>query len=77
MTKKTNLFNKDNQLIGIKVETDKEQFIIPVADVRRNRGLVESIIKASNISKGSKFFKPSFSILGYSYNHSMKDSQGF
>lgn len=65
----------EKTLVGIKVETGNEKFTIPVVDVRtsdRHRERVEEIIKQSNISRGSKFFNPSYSGMGYSYNLSMK-----
>lgn len=68
----SHLKNKDDQLIGIHVKTEEEKFTIPVADVRRNRKQVDAIIKASNIQRGSRFFKESYSGMGYSYNRSQK-----
>ena len=65
----------EKTLVGIKVETPKETFIIPVVDVRtseRHREAAEDIIKQSNIFKGSRFFKQSYSWYGFSYNTSMK-----
>lgn len=59
----------------IQVETHMDKFTIPVVDVRdgeKERKAAKAIIKSSNISKGSKYITPSFSLLGYSYNHSMK-----
>lgn len=71
MTKTKNI-ERDGRVIGIHVETDKESFTIPVADVRINRKMVERIQKAANIQTGSKYFRPSFSWSGYSYNMSRK-----
>ena len=66
--KRTFLLNKKKELIGIRVEkSEGEIFDIPIADVRRDRRQVESIVKYANIHKGSKFFKPSYSVLGYKY----------
>lgn len=75
MTKVYNLLNKKDEVIGINVETKKESFTIPVVDVRRSddqRRKANQILKAANIHKGSKFFSPSYSWLGYSYNVSRK-----
>lgn len=71
-TKTTHLQNKDGEIVGIKVETLKETFTVPVLDVRRNREIAELVLKGANIAKGSKYIKPSYSWYGYSYNHSMK-----
>lgn len=68
------VIDSKERIIGVADESKKDgRFIIPVADVRRNRGQVERIEKYANIEKGSKFFKPSYSLLGYSYNISMKN----
>lgn len=64
----SHLVNKNNELVGIRIETEKETFTIPLADVRRNRKQVDKIIKASNIQQGSKYIKPSYSVAGYHYN---------
>jgi hypothetical protein len=74
-TEVTHLHNNKNQLVGIKVKTDLETFTVPVLDVRRSedeRQIVEKFIKAERSHSGSKFFKPSYSLLGYSYNISKK-----
>lgn len=63
-------------LVGIQVETEEDgKFVIPVVDVRVSpaaRQKAESILKNSRASQGSKFFSPSFSVLGRSYNVSQK-----
>lgn len=64
---------KDNagNLVGIKVKTSKETFIVPVLDVRRNedaRRRANAFIRAGNIQRGSKFMKISYSGYGYRYN---------
>jgi hypothetical protein len=72
MTKKFNLINKNKQLVGYKIETDKDSFIIPVVDVRRNedqRRIAERMVKNNN---RSKFMHPSFSQIGLSYQVSRK-----
>lgn len=51
---------------------------IPVLDVRNSpeeREKIEKSIKANNKMKGSKYIKPSFSVLGHSYNDSFKSKQ--
>jgi hypothetical protein len=63
-------------LRGIKITKyidgkEDDAFVIPVVDVRRgedSRRRVNEIIKQQNIQRGSKFFKPSYSVLGRSYN---------
>lgn len=63
-------------VVGIRATSRKDgEFIIPVVDVRRGqdaRWKANSIIKASSIQQGSKYFRQSFSLMGYSYNKSMK-----
>lgn len=64
-----------NTLVGIQVETEEDKFVIPVVDVRISpeaRKKAESIIKNNRAEQGSKFFRPSFSVLGRSYNVSQK-----
>jgi hypothetical protein len=56
--------------VGIRVETNSGKFTIPVIDVRRNRDAVERMEKAAQ--RGSKYFNPSYSITGHSYNVSRK-----
>lgn len=65
--KRSHLHNKQGDLVGIKVETEKETFVIPVRDVRVNRVKAEAAIKANNINTGSKFLRPSYSLMGYRY----------
>lgn len=72
--KVSELRNAKDEVIGIHVETGKDVFTIPVADVRRNRKQANAILKSANIHAGSKFIRPSYSLLGYSYNLSMKSN---
>lgn len=65
MDKRSYVKNKAGDIIGIAVETAKDTFVIPVVDVRVNRAAVEAFEKRTN--KASKFFAPSYSILGYKY----------
>lgn len=76
-TKVTHLRSNDEtkRSYVIKVDTHDDSFRIPVVDVRdgeKAREMATSIQKARNVAQGSKFFQPSFSLLGYSYNHSAK-----
>lgn len=74
-TKIFNLLDKQNDLVGVRAETYKEEFVIPVVDVRKSdkhRERAARMQKAVNIKNGSKFFKPTYSGMGYSYNTSMK-----
>lgn len=75
MTKTEKIF-KEEKLIGYKItKQDEKPFTVPVIDVRRNedqRRLAEYVIKQNNAQRGSRYFKPSYSILGYSYNVSRK-----
>ena len=57
---------------GVKVETDKESFVVPIVDVTKNRVKANAILKADTINKGSRFLKPSYSVLGRSYQVSQK-----
>lgn len=53
----------------------KGKFVIPVVDVRdgkEDRELAERMLKDSNRVVGSKYFRPSYSWYGFSYNQSMK-----
>lgn len=66
---------QSDALIGIKVESHNETFTIPIVDVTKSysqRERAEEMIKENNIQRGSRFFKPSFSVLGHSYNNSRK-----
>lgn len=66
----TNLKDKSDNVIGIRVETLKETFTIPVLDVRRSDGTrrrANEFIKDANAHRGSKFLKPSYSLYGYRY----------
>lgn len=73
MATKISHLKKENKFsYGIKVETEKDAFVIPVVDVRDGedaRRKAENIIKSQN--KG-KFMQPSFSVMGYSYQVSRK-----
>lgn len=73
---KVSTIKKEGQLShAIRVETDNDTFNIPVIDVRdgeKARISAEKVLKQANIAKGSKYFKPTFSLYGYSYNLSMK-----
>ena len=72
MTKRFNLINKNTkEIVGIKVETDKEVFVIPIVDVRRNDDQ-RRIAERMNKGKSSKFMKPSYAQLGLSYQVSRK-----
>ncbi len=50
----------------------KRMPVIDVRDGKNHRQRVEEILKAERINRGSKFMKPSFSVIGYSYNVSPK-----
>lgn len=60
-------------LIGYKItKADDESFVVPVVDVRisaQHRASANACIKATN---KTKYLQPSYSVLGYSYNLSMK-----
>lgn len=62
---------------GIKIKkANGDQFEIPIVNMtvsesEERRG--NRIIKASNRQQGSKFFRPTNSLLGYSYNESFKN----
>lgn len=65
MTKRFHIKDKNDNVVGIRVETAKETFVIPVVDVRVDRKRVEAF-EARN-KRESKFFKPSYSLFGYRY----------
>lgn len=67
--------NGNNEITGIKVTVmdngvkDKE-FIVPVLDARRSeseRQTIQMQIKQNNKQRGSKFMKPSYSVIGKCY----------
>jgi hypothetical protein len=60
------------ELVGYRVKTHDDEFDIHVVNAIRNPQRAKEIQKAANIQRGSKFFKQSFSLLGYSYNVSRK-----
>ena len=65
---------------GIKYTKQSEAtFIIPVVDVRDGkdqREVVNKSIKECNRRKGSRYITPTFTtVLGYSYNDSMKNTK--
>lgn len=70
-TKINHLLDKNDNLVGIEVETRKETFVVPVVDVRlgdSKRRKANQILKDANIKRGSKFMKQTFSLWGYKYN---------
>jgi hypothetical protein len=79
-SKVSHVFDKKKEeggrLVGIRVtKGNGDEVDIPVVDATRSedhRRLVRAIEKASNMQRGSKYFKPSYSVLGYSYNISRK-----
>ncbi len=78
-TKVTHLFQEytegNKTLVGIKVEKEDETFVVPVIDVRTSdnyRKAVQQFVKEGNATRGSRFMRPSYSVLGYSYNGSHK-----
>ena len=76
--KKTTVKNltRNDELVGIQVTNIKDEtFTIPVIDVRRSekeRRYAKSMIKSVNVKTGSRYLNPSYSVMGYSYNKSMK-----
>lgn len=67
----THLKDKNDDLIGIRVQTKKDDFNIPVLDVRRSedtRRKVNVFRKDANAHRGSKFMKTTYSLWGYRYN---------
>lgn len=66
---------QSDALVGIKVSTISETFVVPIIDATKSfsqRERANEQIKANNIQRGSKFFAPSYSAWGYSYNVSRK-----
>lgn len=65
-SKVSNLVNKDKVVVGIKVEAPTETFRIPVIQPK------DAAAFEKQNPQPSKFIKPSYSLLGYSYNTSRK-----
>jgi len=64
---------KDNQWVGIQAKSRKDgEFIIPVMDVRRERGVVDRNTKSINSQRGSLYMHPSYSVSGFPYQVSRK-----
>lgn len=76
MSTKVEILQPENKLsFSYRVTTDQEQFIIPVVDVRDGDAYVKRVAeleKGANRQKGSKFFLPTASWFGATYNQSMK-----
>lgn len=69
-TQISHLKDKDDNTIGVKVVTRKEEFVTPVIDVRISndkRRRAAAFVKDANTTRGSKFLKPSYSLWGYKY----------
>lgn len=68
MTTRSRLLDNQNRLVGYRIKTDqKGTFDVPVLDVRIP-GHAEKIHKMEKATdKGSKFFTPSYSVLGRRY----------
>lgn len=74
-TKVTTLKQEGRLSYGIKVETSKETFVIPVLDVRDGDAAREQITHTqttSNYHKGSRFMRPSYAGWGGCYQNSYK-----
>lgn len=76
-SKTTNLLNSNNEIIGIRVQKFnngvlEDQFDIPVLDVRRSEEERKRVYKMISASNQSKYTKPSFSVMGFSYQVSHK-----
>lgn len=82
MTEATSLRQEDrySHLIKITPKSNKRSFFIPVIDVRdgeEQREAAKNMLKASNILRGSKYLKPTYTMFGENYNspsifHQMK-----
>lgn len=64
---------------GLDIETEEqdvsgllEKRVLDVRNGLKERILANFILKQNNIARGSKFFRPSSSVLGFSYNTSNK-----
>lgn len=67
----THLKDKDDNLVGFRVQTKKEDFSIPVVDVRiseAQRLKAGNILKERRATQGSKFIRTSYSLIGRKYN---------
>lgn len=77
MTKLTVLTQEGINSYGIKVETAKDEFVIPVLDVRDGQNTRDRIMvqqKNVNYSKGSKYMRQTYSMGGNCYQNSHKKS---
>lgn len=75
MTTVTTLKQDNRCSYGIKVETDKQDFVIPVIDCRDGeeaRKRTARTEKQVRNNRGSKFMKPSYSVMGNCYQVSHK-----
>lgn len=67
----THLKNKDQQIVGIRVKTNDDEFDIPIVDVRHSeakRIKAKAMMKAANAQRGSKFIGTAFSGSDLKYN---------
>lgn len=70
----------EKEFVGIKCTIsnngqNENEFIVPILDTRRSMSDKENIkiqLKQANKIKGSKFLKPSYSVIGHSYQESYK-----
>lgn len=71
--KDTKVLKRGENIVGYRVTNNKgEVFDIPVVDSRIDSGKADWMIKNQNAQKGSQFIKPSYSLMGHSYNVSRK-----
>lgn len=69
----SHLVNQDTKtVVGIKVKTSDDEFVIPVVSVLSDRITANNMIKQSKVNRGSKFLHPSYSVMGRSYQVSYK-----
>lgn len=79
-TSKSETIIQNNVIIGIKVSkfndnVKDDEFVIPVVNVKNgeaSREKANNIIKQVNRQMGSKFMRPSYSVIGGCYQNSHK-----
>jgi hypothetical protein len=73
-SKATKLIKKagDKNIIGIRVETINETFVVPIIDATLSEDNRRRVAAMEKAMEKSKFMQPSFSGMGYSYNRSYK-----
>lgn len=76
-TEKLTQSEKSSHLIKVSPK-GKPAFFIPVIDVRDGedqRNAAKSLLKASNMNRGSQYIKPTYTLFGENYNTNYSKTQ--